>query len=212
MADLASADQLTLLLGLPEGTDADLLDMLVTQAEAIFEAETNRRDTPFQAAQTDRAEVHDAVGNVRLWLDYPIADVTTIELGQDVNAPDETLDPATQVVFRVGTRQLIRTDGGVWSAMTWALLSWARGGPQVPSGDWPASPSFVQVTYNTQDDLPEDARTAVLQLAAQMYRGLGSEGLSSETLDNYSATFAGTAQTVPGWSQAVARNRRLVAL
>jgi hypothetical protein len=68
--------------------------------------------------------------------------------------------------------------------------------------------------YDTQDDLPADVTAAVLAMAAQGYQTQGTEGITSETLDNYSVTFAkpGVTATVPGWQSAVSRYRRLVTL
>lgn len=222
MADLATAEALALLLGLTETAAAaqeDLLELLLEGAEGLFEAETDRSDTPFRTAQTARVEIQEAVTGPKLWLDYPIAAVTAIALGVDVANPSETLDAtvATQVVWRVGQRILTRTDGGLWSASGGgAVLSWARGGPLVPD-DVEPRPSFVQVTYNAQAELPADATFAVLRLATQLYRQQGTEGIASEQLDKYAvtytsaATFADAARKDPAWAVAVAKHRRLVA-
>jgi hypothetical protein len=182
MADLASVDDLALLLGLTEAQaelGEDLLTQLLDAAEALFEAETGRGDVPFAAAATGRVEILEARRSRRLWLDYPIATVTAIALGADVSTPSETLAPAdaTKVVWRAGERGIVRVDGGLWSTTC---------------RPFEAAPSFVKVTYNTQDDLPDDAKAAVLRLAAAMYgqrTGASPKGLASETLDNYSVSF-----------------------
>lgn len=192
MADLATVDDLTLLLGLAEGTDEDLLQLLLDGAEALFESDAARAAAPFQSAQTGRVEILEGRRSRQLWLDYPVQTVTAIALGVDVNSPTETLTPgdATKVVWRAGSRRLTRTDGGHWQ-----------------TGD----PSYVKVTYDAQADLPEDAKLAILKLAAAMYQRGGTEGVRSETLDTYSVTFAHVAQEDPAWQLAVNYHRRLVA-
>lgn len=198
MTDLATPDDLALLLGLSEVEaegSADLLQMLLDQAEALFEAETNRSAAPFQAAVSGRVEVQESQPSCRLWLDYPVAEVSEITLGLDPLALDaETLDPADPLVIhsQVGRRELVRVDGGTWESAAY-------------------SPSWIWVTYDSQADLPADATAAVLRLAAAQYRTLGAEGVQSETLDNYSVTFAtqaALASAVPEWGAAVARHRR----
>lgn len=205
MADLATPDDLALLLGL---TDAqaeladDLLTALVDGAEGLFEADTGRAAIPFRAAQSGRVEIRDGSRSRKLWLDYPVATVTAIAIGVDVGDPAETLAPADarKVVWRVGARLLTRTDGGSWGG-----------------GCWPA---YVKVTYDAQADLPEDAKAAVLRLAAAMWgqRATLTAGIASETLDNYSVTyttqsaFADVARQDPAWAIAVARHRRLVSV
>lgn len=198
MSDLASVGDLALLLGLAEGTDEDLLTVLLDGAVALFESQTGRTLTPFASGVTGRVEILDARPATRIWLDYPIQDVTAIALGVDVANPDETLNPddPKKVSWRVGQRVLMRTDGRLWTTAWGSFDRW---------------PSFIQVTYDTQDDLPADAKLAVLQLASAMYRRGGAEGIRSETLDNYSVTFAQAAAEDPAWQLAVNHHRRLVA-
>jgi hypothetical protein len=219
-SDLASVDELALLLGLSESqaeTDEDLLELILDGAVALFQSETDRSDTPFQESEEDREEIFDARNTARVMLDYPIASVSAIALGVNVASPSETLDPddAAQVVYRIGKRDLVRTDGGLWSAGS-GVLSWARGGALVPDVD--GGPSFVKVTYTTQDDLPADAKAAVLRLAAQLYQQKDRGGVDSETLDNYTvmytnmSTFADASRKDPAWAVAVQKHRRFVAL
>lgn len=204
MADLASTDDLGLLLGLTEAQTElaeDLLTLLLDGAESLFEAETGRSAIPFQAAQTGRVEIRDGSRSRKLWLDYPVATLSAVVIGVDVGAPDTTLTvaDARSVVWRVGKREIVRTDGGCWQS---------------------GCPSFVKATYTTQADLPEDAKAAVLGLCATMYGQIGAKtaGIKSETLDNYSATyvtqqdFVTAARQDPAWAIAVAAHRRLVAV
>lgn len=204
MADLATAEDLALLLGL---TDAqaelaeDLLTSLLDGAESLFEADTGRSAIPFLAAQSGRVEIRDGSRSRKLWLDYPVSAVTAAVIGVDVASPDVTLTvaDARSIVWRVGKRELVRTDGGCWQS---------------------GCPSFVKVTYNAQADLPEDAKAAVLRLAAAMWgqRSTLTAGVASETLDNYSVTyvtqsaFAEVARQDPAWAIAVSRHRRLVSV
>jgi hypothetical protein len=206
MAELASTDELALKLGLSE-VQADLQDdylaFLLDQAEALFTTATNRADIPFQDAEADRVEIIEAPTGRSLWLDYRVAEVTDVIVGSDLLNPEVTLDPtdASEVIWRAGKRDLVRMDA------TWRC--------RAPKD---AVPIFVQVTYDTQADLPDDAKAAVLSLAAAGYHGAATASgtIQSETLDNYSVSYATAQQAMtlaqasdPAWAIAVARHKRL---
>jgi len=205
MATLATVDDLVLRLKLSEATaDAndDLLAALLSDAEALFLAATGRVDCPFAAALTDRIEIHEAPADRHLYVDYPVDTVTAVIVGPDLANPLITLDPedATQLVWRAGSRHVVRMDD-----------RWRHPAP------WDCAPSFVQITYDTQDDLPADAVAAVLALAATGWHDIktGSGSVQSETLDNYTIQYAQArdtmtivAQQSPAWAIAVARHRR----
>jgi len=207
---LASTEDLAILLQLSASeaaTQEDNLQFLLDQAETTFLRETNRIDIPFRGAQTGRVEEHEGTATRRLWLDYPVAALTAIVLGPDLSHPTEifdTTDPSV-VHFHVRRRELIRMDGGTW-------LSPKRGNWRTLQMDV----SFVRVTYNAQADLPADVTAAILAMAAEFYRGLGSTGaVQSERLDNYSVTFATRAATIAApkaWTDAVTFHRRLASI
>lgn len=203
MSELATVDDLALLLGLTEAQadlNEDLLTLLLDGSEALFLAEAHRTRTPFQPARLAQVELHEGTFSTRLWLNYPVAAVSAITLGSDPeNDPLETIDISTPVVVLIqpGLRLLVRRDGGRWQR-----------GPD---------PSFVRVVYDTQRDLPADATAAVLRLAAAMWgqRTTLTGGITSETLDNYSVTYGSQAAFVdaarldPAWAVAVSAHRRI---
>lgn len=164
--------ELKTFLGISSSADDTLLQAILDGAEQQFLADCNRRERPFAASATDRTEVHDGTGSHVLTLDYPISDVDAIKLGLDVTNPDETLDDTDVevVVWVAGKRTIERTDGGVWGAA--------------------GHPRYVHVTYDAQEDKPDEAKTAIKRLAASLWRQLGSEGAAIEGLDGYSRTLA----------------------
>lgn len=206
MAELASTDELALALGLSE-VQADLQDdylaFLLDQAEVLFTTATHRSGVPFQAAEDGRIEILEAPVGRTLWLDYPVSEVTDVIVGADLLNPDTTLDPtdAADLIWRAGKRDVVRMDE-----------------PWSPRRGLDCAPVFVQVTYDAQADLPLDAKAAVLSLARAGYHAAATASgtIQSESLDNYSVTYATavqamtTAQAVdPAWALAVARHKRL---
>lgn len=192
MADLVSVSELVAYLdgGIPPAVAETLLDA----AEAQFEHECGRVQRPFQAAQAARVEVHDGIGLPDLWLDYPVATLTSVKIGTDPNAPDETLDVSDVDVIKVDARspnRLVRTDGGTFGALGDRLV--------------------VQVTYNAAENLPTDARAAVLLMAVALYASKGNEGLKSERLGGYGVEYGliDGAQ-LPAWRAAVEAHREVL--
>lgn len=187
---LVTYDEQRLFLDLPAGTDQTVIQDLLTETITLFEKEVGRTTAPFSAALTARTEIHQpSEGSRILTLDYPIASVTSIALGRDVNAPDETILPgdATTVVWQAGDRDLIRVDGSYW-----------RG--------W--YPRWVKVVYNTQDDQPADAKLAVKRMVATVYQGRGKEGFTSFTHGSRSWTIAEATEQDMVWQKAVNAHRR----
>lgn len=174
MSALLTAAEVATHLGITEPTPAQLtlLDGLISQAESAFLAECRRSEKPFQAAETGRVEHHQGVGRVKLWLDYPISDVTSVTLGTDTSDLDETLDPddIDELVWIAGKQWLIRSDGGVFGQ------------------EW--QPYYVHVTYDAAADLPADAKGAIRNAVVQLFQRQGSEGLLSEQIGPYQAQFA----------------------
>jgi hypothetical protein len=204
------------LLKLDPGTDEAFIGDLLDEATALFEGQCGRTKCPFSKAIPARVEILDArPGSNQLWLDYPIAVVSSIALGRNVEAPDETLAPANadQVVWRAGERILTRTDGGLWEANS-PLLSFARGGAWPDPQCRARGPSWVKVVYDTQADLPKDAKLAVMRAAAAVYNQRGLEGLTNKSAGDESqsvtATFAMFADSDPAWKLAVENNKHHV--
>lgn len=163
-----------------------IVERLIDQVEALFLAHANRRERPFQAAQTARVEVHDGTGTATLWLDYPLAALTAVKIGADSTAPDETLTVADLTVLRygIGGRRLQRVDGGCFGT----------------AGD----PRVVHVTYNAQADLPQTAAVAILRAVAAIYRQRGAEGSASERVGGFAADLSDWTKEDATWRDAVA--------
>lgn len=181
-------------LGIGAGTDAEVLQQLIAATQAAFEREAGRTRVPFQDAATGRTEVHAGTGSTLLVLDYPIAALTSVKLGFNASAPDETLsvsDP-TVLVFGLGERTLERVDGGLF-------------------GEY-GRPRSVHVTYNTQADLPTDVALAIKRVVAQLYRQRGSEDATQESVDGYARTLADLTAKDSVWARTVLQHQRVTFL
>jgi hypothetical protein len=194
MPDIVTLPELKTYLGdAPASDDDTLLTALLDDVEALFESATLRPPGYYQAAATDVTEILDGTGSSRLWLTYPIAALTSITLGYD---SIETLDLTSRaaVVYRVGSRLVTRTDGGWFGHVRQA--------------------GYVEVVYDHQGNLPEDAKLPIMEVVASMYRGRGNEGMKSETVGSFYSYTRDDAQTVaqtnPNWQLAVENNRPAV--
>lgn len=176
----------------PAASDDALLTQLIDDVEALFASETGRTIASFIAAGSARTEVKDGTGSYDLFLDYPIAALTSVKLGYDASSPDETLAIADKnvLLYAVGSRQLTRSDGG----------RFGRAGQR----------RYVQVVYDNAADLATDSHLAIKSVASMAYRRRGSEDVKSETAGNfYSHTMvADIAASDPFWKTAVTANRR----
>jgi len=179
------------LLGEESSADEALLDQLIGDVEAVFLGECNRADLAFSEAAPGREEELDGTGTATLWLDYPIADLTSVVLGYNVDQPDCTLDPddVTQLVWKVGSRRVSRVDGGVFGCL--------------------GLPLYVHVTYDTQEYLPADAAAAIKSVCAAWYRQRGSDGLRSERVGPYSSDFRSLLDSDDLWQSAVSHHREI---
>lgn len=179
----------------PSATTAGdpLLQALLDHVEAVFESECGRDAGAFRDAADDRTEVLDGTGSAEIFLEYPIDALTSVKLGYDSSAPDETLDvdDKTVLVFGVGSRRVTRTDGGVFGRV--------------------GQPRCIEVVYDHGADLPANAALAIKSVAAIAYRRRGSEEASSETLGAVvdRDLIAALATEDPFWQMAVNANRRL---
>lgn len=193
MPSLVEYGELSTFLGVAEGTpDQELLEALLAQSIALFEKTCGRERAPFSDSLTGRIEIILAdPWSTRLDLDYPIASITSIVVGLDVSAPDETLVPgaATSVVWYAGRREIIRTDGGFWGH---------------------ARPRWVKVVYSTQNDRPADAKLAVKRRVARLYNERGKEGFTSVTRGERSWSMAGQSADDEDsvWREAVRNHQR----
>jgi hypothetical protein len=194
MAELVTLPDFRLYLGDSPDSDAWILDQLLDDVEALFEAQTLRPTGSYTPAATARTEILDGTGSSRLYLTYPIAALTSIKLGYDPASPDETLSVSNNlvVVYGVGQRVITRTDGGKFGTVRQAR--------------------FVQVVYDHQGDLPANAQLAIKSVAATAYRRRGSEESASETVGGfYSRTMLeNIAANDPFWPMAVSANTPVV--
>ncbi len=191
MPDLVSLTEVKTFLEISATTDDTLLTGLLEHAEGLFEAHTGRKSVPFVAAASARSEVKDGTGAAKLYLDYTIADVTSISLGFDSSDFAETLNPDDPdvVVWGVGSRIIQRVDGGRFG--------------------FAGAPRYVTVVYDHQADLPEEAQIAIKRLVSQVYRQRGSEDATREEIGNYTRTLSRLMDTDPIWEAAVTANRRM---
>ena len=185
MAELVALADLQTFLGITAGTDDALLTSMTAQVKALLEADCGRSEAPFQDAQTNRVEVKDGTGQPGIWLDYPLATVSEVLLGQNFTAPDETLAVADPTVLLVtaGQRRLVRRDGGTFGEAGEA--------------------GIVRVTYTTQADLPKVASLAVMRGVAAIYRQRGSEDAKTERVGGYETELAELLRSDGVWQEAV---------
>lgn len=168
----------------------DALDPVRLGVIAFFERLCGRTSAPFSDEITGRVEYHDGTGNESLWLDYPLATLTAITIGQNHALPDETLvlNNAATLSQLAGSRLIERLDGG-----TFGELDATRA---------------VKVTYDTADDRPEDAKLAVCRVIAQIWRQRGAEDAAQETVSGYSRQMADFAAKDGVWLDAVKHHTR----
>lgn len=192
MSDLVSFAELSDYLQLPSDANQTAITALLDRVEGSLEAECDREDLPFQAAQTARAEWRDGTGTIRLFTHYPIAVLTSITLGRDSANPDETLTvtDVDVVSFSVGDTRITRTDGGKFGAHR--------------------SPRQVLVTYDAAAFLPQAARDAVMDVTAGRIRQFGAEGFKSFKLLDSGGSLRNLMSESDAWRTAVERYRRTV--
>lgn len=190
--------------------DDALIQSIIDPIESLFVMQCGRTDRPFATAATGRIEVRSGTGHPLLTLDYPIANITSIKIGRDFTAPDETLDATNVdvVAFATGSRALWRSDGGVWRARSGSpsgSVSSQNFGSGAANWQWSSpEPRIVQVTYDHDADLPDFPKLAIKRAVAAVYRQIGSEDAKSETMpDGYSRVVADVATSDPLWAMAV---------
>lgn len=194
MADLVTLAEALRYIGDVPTEDEELVQDLLDHVEGLFETESGRTATSFRAAANSRTEVKDGTGHAELYLDFPVSALTSVKLGHDAADPVETLDVADPdiITFGAGSRRLVRTDGGVFGRAGQAR--------------------YVQVVYNHQADLPEEAQLAIKSVCAIAYRRRGNEEATQDSIGgSYSRTMLqDIAASDPFWQRAVSANRRMI--
>lgn len=198
MADLVTLAEMKTYLGdAPALADDALLEQLLDDVEALFESATLRAPG-FYTAASDLIEVLDGTGSARLYLTYPLAEdgLTSVKLGHNSASPIETLSVVNgaTLVWGEGSRCISRVDGGKFGCA--------------------GQPRYVTVEYEHLGNAPEDAKLAIKEVVASVYRNRGSEGMRSETVGSFYSYTRDDAQSVAAtnatWQQAVAANTPVV--
>lgn len=179
MADLVSLAEVKSWLGNTPSADDSLLTDLADRVEVILE-QVKRRT--FAVAATGVVVKADGTGMPYLWLDRPISTLTNVKIGLDAAAPDETLVPGARTIVVQG-RRLYRQDGGIF----------------------PRGVANVQVTFDAAAQLDLDAKQAVLDGIALVYRGRGSEDASSELAGSFNHALRQKFEQLPSWKAVPAR-------
>lgn len=175
MADLVTLAEVKAYLEIPaqEATHDALLSALANRIEALLERVKHRTFAPAAANQLITV---DGTGEAWVYLDRPITTLTTVKIGIDPANPSETLTPGPTTVIAQG-RRLYRQDGGTF----------------------PMGVANVQVTGSTASSLDEDAKQAVLEAVAMVYRSRGSEDAVSEGVGSFSHTLRKDFRELPSW-------------
>lgn len=188
MSDLVPLPDVVKFCGIGSTEDnVAFIEAIAIQVESWFLAECHRTGRPFQVAQPARTEVRDSSGGPVLFTDYPMAAVTSLKLGYDPAAPEETIDPAdrTKVVWGAGDRRIARVDGRWFGCL--------------------GRPRYVEIVYDAQDDLPEDAKLAILRVTAAVFRESDvGEATVERKVDETLAELPRVADRDFVWRQAVA--------
>lgn len=193
MPDLVTYANLKDYLQLPNDAQQTPITALLERVEGALETDCGREAAPFLDTQSGVTEWRDGTGTRRLRLLYPIAVLTTVELGRDSANPEDTLDVADVDVlsFTVGSERLMRTDGGKFGVYR--------------------SPRFVRVVYDAAAFLPELAKDAVMDVAAGRVRQFGAEGFKSFKLLDSGGTLRQLMDESGAWRRAVEQfSRELV--
>ena len=178
-ADLVTTAEVKAWLGITDASQDTLLDGLADRVEALLEQVKRRTFVAAQVAQTVKV---DGSGAPWLWLERPVATLTSVKIGLDAAAPDETLLAGPRTVIAVG-RRLYRQDGGIF----------------------PRGVANVQVLFDAADQLDKDAKQAVLEGVALAYRMRGSEDAASETVGTFAHGLRSAFEQLPSWRAVPAR-------
>jgi hypothetical protein len=159
---LLSLEELQQFLGPDVDPDGELLERLLAEVEGRFLSDCNRAERPFQAAQTARTEIRDGTGSNLLFLDYPVAALSTVITLGYASPWDESLTPsdASVIQYAVGSRRIARVDGGMFGALD--------------------RPGYVRVTYDAQADQPAPVKALLMRVIAAIYRESDTASASSD--------------------------------
>lgn len=180
-ADLVTIAEVKTWLGIllsDTSQDAFLAD-LADRVETLLEQAKRRT---FAAAGSGVVVKLDGTGKPWLWLERPVGTLTNVKIGLDATSPDETLTPAPRTVIAQG-RRLSRQDGGIFP---WGVAN-------------------VQVTYDAAAQLDLDAKQAVLDGVALVYRGRGSEDATTENVGAFGHGLRQAFDQLPSWRAVPAR-------
>ena len=178
-ADLVSLAEVKAWLGITDAAQDTFLTELADRVEAILEQVKHRT---YLAAGVGVTVVLDGTGTPWLWLDRPVTTLSSIKIGLDATNPDETLVPGPKTVVAQG-RRVYRQDGGIF----------------------PRGIANVQVNYTVGDQLDKDAKQAVLEGVAMVYRMRGSEDAATESIGAFGHGLRQRFEELPSWRAVPAR-------
>lgn len=180
-ADLVDLPITKAFLGVTGNANDAVLDLLSESLEGLLERETGRVFGPGLAL----VETQNGGGRTYLYVDRPVATLTSVKIGQDPAAPDESVPVgvAGVLVDPKGPRKLVRVDGG----------------------RFPPGTANVQVTYTSADLLPADCKLALLEAIALVWRRRGSEDAAVETTGTFSHELVQELTKLPTWARIISR-------
>jgi hypothetical protein len=153
------------------------IQRLLDAVEDNLARECNRE---FGAAATIVDEPHDGSGTKLAYTNKPIAVLNGIKLGRKKEST-LTHNDADIVVYAIGSRKIVRTDGCVW----------------------PEGVRNVWLSYDAAADIPELAILAVKDVVALTFRRMGSEDSRSEKIGDHWQQMVLAIDESLWWSQAI---------
>lgn len=177
-ADLVSVAEVKAWLGITDSSQDTFLTELADRVEAILEQVKRRTFAPSGSVSL----TVDGTGQPWVWVERSISTLTTVKIGIDAAAPDETLTAGARVVIAQG-RRIYRQDGGIF----------------------PRGVANVQVNGTAGAQLDPDAKQAVLEGVAMVYRMRGSEDAASESIGAFGHGLRQRFEELPSWRAVPAR-------
>lgn len=160
------------------------LQDLMDNTEELLEGDCRES---FEAGSSITDEPVDGTGTEIIYVRQPIATMTSVKIGEDETAPDDTLDSfPDELDFEVGKRFVLRRGGDVW----------------------PRGRRNLYVTYVSQSYAPLVAKQAFYEGVAFLYRRRGKEHVSSATVGELGQLEAAARfDLLPAWGRAAKQLR-----
>lgn len=188
MTDLAVPADVQSLLGIG-AVDTTLIQAKLDGLDELLSELTGQLYLKATSQSPVVKEACNGAGRAWTWVARPIASLTAVYIGQDPNAPDETLtvSPATTVVVDPRKkRRVVRVDGAIF----------------------PAGIANVYISYSPADNIPASASMAIVEACAFLYRRRGSEDAESESAGGFAHKLLTDLNKCPAWALYVGRNKK----